>query len=80
MDETHPAHVGRQLIHYIEPPGFQRQRRLAGLRLAQIEQLEIIGSSRAELRPLQVHAPDPESLSLEPRDEMARDEATCSAH
>ena len=78
MDEPHATHVSCQLIHHVETAPTQRLRCLTGILLTQIEQLKIIGRSRGEVWVLQIHAPDPEPLFLEPFDEVTRDEATRS--
>src|SRR5467141_69765 len=80
VDESHPAHVRRELINDIECTRFQGQRCLTVLLLAQVEQPEIVCRSGTELGPLKVYAPDPEPLLLEPPDEVTRDEATRAAY
>ena len=76
VDETHAAHVGGQLIDFVDLPAGNRQRGLAVSRFAEVQLQELIGGGGGKLVLLDVHPADPIPLALQFLDQVAADEAT----
>ena len=74
LDVADAAHVGGEIVDF----GASRapQRSLALLPPPQIQQLELVGRRRAELRVFEIDAPDPISIGLERGDEVVANEST----
>jgi hypothetical protein len=76
-DVAGAAHVSRQLIDFVEPPVdyiFHK------IRITKIADHEIIGLGFAKAWKFEIRATNPESLTLEPLDQMMTDEATGAAN
>ena len=70
-DIADAAHIRRQLIDVVHAAcGLQ-----AALEMAQIRNHEFVGVAILELRPLDIHAPHPVALRLQPLDEVMADKA-----
>ena len=80
MDEPHAAHVGRQLIDDVEAARVERQGRLAGVPVSEIEQAKIVRRSRRELGDFEIRPADPVSFLLEAPNEVTRDEPARATH
>jgi hypothetical protein len=72
-DVTRAAHVGGQLVNFVEAA---IDRRLAELHLSQIANDEVVGLGFAEAWVFQVDATYPNAYPLQPLDEVAADEAS----
>ena len=73
---TGAAHVGRQLVNFVKPPIDHISHKI---RITKIADHEIIGLGFAKARKFKVRATNPESLALEPLDQMMTDEPTGAA-
>ena len=71
-DVAGSAHVGRELIDFIEPAVDHVSHEV---RITKIADHEVIGFSLAETWELEIGASDPEAFPLEPPDQMMTDEA-----
>ena len=71
-DVANPAHVRRELIDVLDA----EDRVGAAVERPEVCDHELVGETRLELGPFQVHAPDPESVGLQPLDEVVADETT----
>ena len=72
LDEADPAHLGGEAIDLLDPPSRQE----AVVELAEVEDLELVGTAGGVLGELLVDPTDPVALVLEVIDEVVADEAT----
>ena len=75
-DVAGAAHIGRQLIDFVEPAVDHVAHEIW---IAKIADHEIISLGLAEAWKFQIDASDPEALPFEPPHQVVTDEATCPA-
>ncbi len=71
-DIANAAHVGSEVIHFIDcaPRGQQTV-----VRFSQVEKLELVGGTDLVLRRLNVRTPHPMAIRLQPFDQVVADKA-----
>jgi len=76
-DEPGAPHVGRQLVNLVKP---SVDRVPAEIGIPEIPDEEVVGFGQGKLVALEIHAPNPKALGLQPLDQVASNEAARAAY